>query len=348
MTTPEELEGFRRERYFARSWALLTKDRGWIKPVLVMTVAVLVPIVGVLGVIGYLYEWARLTAWGVNAAPKQRGVRIGACIASGWRAFVVALVWTIVSGIVLGIVAVLPVIGPIVSLLWTIINSVLVLVIMVAALRATIYQRIWGGLRVSTIWKMVSHDPGGLARVYGISLLGALIIGAVSSIVTFVALIGAIPQLIYYANYISAYESVMTSSMQAAFALQVLFAFLADIGPAIIVLILLVGFMGTILSMILVTAVGLWMRQFDVASWGREEDPLPPFADSPQGEGATSRPTDAPESLGLPVPGEASSNARDDERPAAPADGAPAPEQAPDQGEDARDEQDEGPVTPLP
>ena len=281
MTTPEELEGFRRERYFARSWALLTKDRGWIKPVLVMTVAVLVPIVGVLGVIGYLYEWARLTAWGVNAAPKQRGVRIGACIASGWRAFVVALVWTIVSGIVLGIVAVLPVIGPIVSLLWTIINSVLALVIMVAALRATIYQRIWGGLRVSTIWKMVSHDPVGLLRIAGIEILGGIIIGVVTTIALLPALFSIIPSLITMVEYLE-YSSVLSSGMQARIAMQSIFSMLSSIGPTVIVLILVCGFIGTILSLVCVNATALWMRQFNVAAWGRDEDPLPPFVSDPR------------------------------------------------------------------
>ena len=47
MVGESELEGFRRDRYFARSWALLTRDRGWIKPVLLMTVSLLVPFVKV-------------------------------------------------------------------------------------------------------------------------------------------------------------------------------------------------------------------------------------------------------------------------------------------------------------
>ena len=104
MVSEDELKGFRRDRYLARSWALLTRDRGWVKPVLLMTVAVLVPIVGLLGVLGYALEWARLTAWNVNAAPKQRGVDLGACIKSGWRGFVVMLVWGIVSGVVIAII----------------------------------------------------------------------------------------------------------------------------------------------------------------------------------------------------------------------------------------------------
>ena len=92
----------------ARSWALLTRDRGWIKPILAMIAATLVPIVGLLGVMGYAAEWARLTAWGVTSSPKQKNVRVGACIASGWRVFVVTVVWSIANSIILGLLALVP------------------------------------------------------------------------------------------------------------------------------------------------------------------------------------------------------------------------------------------------
>ena len=142
MIMDNELEGFRRDRYFARSWALLTRDRGWVKPVLVLSVALLVPVVGLLGVLGYALEWARLTAWGVNASPKQRGVDVGACIKSGWRGFVVMLVWGIVSGVVIALAEALPLIGALVSLIWVFASFVYAVVMMVASLRATIYQKI--------------------------------------------------------------------------------------------------------------------------------------------------------------------------------------------------------------
>lgn len=44
-------------KYFSHSWALLTRDKGWIKPILVLAIAMFVPIVGPLAVIGYAYEW---------------------------------------------------------------------------------------------------------------------------------------------------------------------------------------------------------------------------------------------------------------------------------------------------
>ena len=66
------------KKYFSRSWALMTKEKGWIKPILLMALACFVPIVGALGVLGYACEWARLSAWGVDSSPKQKGVKVGA------------------------------------------------------------------------------------------------------------------------------------------------------------------------------------------------------------------------------------------------------------------------------
>ena len=282
MVEESELEGFRRDRYFARSWALLTRDRGWIKPVLVMTAAALVPFVGWLGVIGYVQEWARLTAWGVNAAPKQKGVRVGECIKSGWRAFVVILVWSLVNAVVAAVLSAVPLFGGLLGFAWTIFGIFVNLMVMVAVLRATIYQKIKAGLRVKTVWEMASHDVGGLARVLGILAVGGAILAVITFVVLFSVLFSAIPQLIYMVDYVTRYEAILSSSMQAAFALNIIFSFLSAIGPALVVLYLISCFFGIVLSMLGFTAIGLWMRQFDVSAWGREEDPLPPFVGDPR------------------------------------------------------------------
>ena len=41
----DELNGYRRDRYFARSWALLTMEKGWWKPVLIMALFCLIPVI---------------------------------------------------------------------------------------------------------------------------------------------------------------------------------------------------------------------------------------------------------------------------------------------------------------
>ena len=44
------------EGYLSHSWGLLTRDEGWIKPLLVLAAAQLVPVIGPIGVNGYVLE----------------------------------------------------------------------------------------------------------------------------------------------------------------------------------------------------------------------------------------------------------------------------------------------------
>ena len=313
MAADADLEGYRPDHYFSRAWALLTRDRGWIKPVLVMSAALLVPVGGLFGVLGYALEWARLTAWGVTSAPKQRGVRVGDCIASGARAFVVMLVWGLCWGFVGGLLSAVPLLGSLFSFAWTILNLFAILVIMVAVLRATIYQRIRAGLRASTVWRMVSHDPGGLMRVFGLQLAGDAIIAAVGSIVTFVALMSALPQLFYLAGYLSEFSGLMSDSMRAMVVLQFVGALLSSALPALVVTYVLVVPATVVLTLLVYTALALWVRQFDVPAWGREEDPMPFESQDKAAPAAQPLPP-----VGATSPEPAAPHAEKDSAPAAP------------------------------
>ena len=293
MVAEEELEGFRRDRYFARSWALLTRHAGWIKPVLLLTVALLVPLVGWWGVMGYALEWARLTAWGVNAAPKQRGVRVVECIVSGARAFVVLLLWSVVAGIVVGLLSALPLVGWLVSAAWAVVSIFFYVVVMAAELRATIYRRIVPGLRVSVVWQMVRHDPMGLLRVFGMTALGGLLMGLVTTVVAFSAFASILPSLLYYVAYFGEYSQFMSDAALASGAVAFVFEALAAMGPVVIVLLLLDGFMAVVTLLLGYTAVALWMRQFNVPAWRADEDPLPPFVDDPRDQAPASPASDA-------------------------------------------------------
>ena len=318
MVTDSELEGFRRDRYLARSWALLTQQRGWIKPVLVMTVALFVPVAGLLGMIGYAAEWARLTAWGVNAAPKQRDVRVGECISSGWRAFVVMLVWGLCWGVIGALVDALPLFGDLLDLVWGILNLFFYVVTLVAVLRATIYRRIAPGLRVGTIWQMVRHDPAGLLRIFGMQVAGYAITTVIAGLITTLAFAGIIPELIYLVDYLE--YGVLQTSVVLEFMARVI----SSMGPALVILVLVSGFFAVIIELLLFTAVGLWLRQFDVEHWGRDEDPLPPFLDDVRSSGP------APDPVTPPSPSSDEPYTAQDSAPAAGSAPVSAPAPAPD------------------
>ena len=259
--------------YAKRAWALLTRDKGWIKPVLVMAAATLVPIAGPLGVSGYALEWARLTAWGVDASPKQKDVQVGACILSGWRAFVVSLVWGLCLGLVFGIInavtGVVPgVLGDLIqvvtSIAFFVVDLFLMVAIVVADVRTAIYERIGAGFRADRIWEMVRRDTKGFVQL----VLFTLAWGIITLIITFIIMlvIGL------------AFVPVMISSSYTSSEYAMMMALSQTIG-IVIVLALVFGYAFSVLMsgymLVFYNAVALWMRQFDVPSWGRSEDPLP-------------------------------------------------------------------------
>ena len=260
--------------YWSRSWELLTRDEGWIKPVLVLAAARFVPIVGPFGADGYALEWARLTSWGVDSSPKQKGVDISACIRSGAKAFVVSLGYVLaiflmryLVGAILG-----SVLGSLASLALSLALSVLVVV---AELRATIYQTIGAGYQVDRIFDMVKRDYKGLLRIMGLVMAMAFTLGIIisiaASIVIATSMGGAFVELARLETYGYVDEWRVINTFMTA---------LATAMPIVCVFLFGVSILHTVTSLITTTAVGLWMRQFDVTNWGESSDPLPSTAAS--------------------------------------------------------------------
>lgn len=266
-------------KYFSHSWALLTRDKGWIKPILVLAVAALVPIVGPLAVLGYACEWARLSAWNVDAAPKQRGVKIGACIAAGWRAFVVILVWSLVCGIAISVATALVgalhvrLLSSLLSIAVALAELLLSLVIMAAVVRATIYSKISAGLSPTRIYEMVSRDASGLFKLIAIPLVTSLIVGGIGivSAVVLLSLVSPdIVRIVYEVEYLSAMSGSDPSGLVSAVG-----SIIRTVLPACVIVSYASLLFSTAGSLLLVNSVGLWMRQFNVAAWGGPSDPLP-------------------------------------------------------------------------
>lgn len=275
--------GFERDRYFSRAWSLLTREKGWWKPVAVCAAADLVPVAGPLGVLGYRLEWARLVAWGADVSPKRHGVRVGSCISSGWRGFLVLLVWGLVMSVIGGVCGALPLIGGLLSTLWTICCLYLGMVVSVATLRATIYQKAGAGFSWKNLVELGRRDPSGLLSIVGWEMLCYLVIALVSGIVLSVTALGAMPRIIsltselgYYNSGLSPYGDLEYYVTQLA--MELFFYVIAAFGPTLIVLGLIALVLRNGISMVVYAALGLWIRQFDVANWGRSEEPLPSTA----------------------------------------------------------------------
>lgn len=266
--------------YISRSWDMLTRDKGWIKVILLLALASFVPFVGLIGLVGYGLEWARLTAWGIDSSPKQRGVRIGECLASGWRALVVTFVWMFVWMLAVGIVnSIADVLLP--DALASLIGSLLVLaqlfyilVVYVAVLRAAIYTKIYAGLNPSRVFEMVKRAPGDLFFFVLIPIVGGLIVSAIWIFFMLLGGVSVLPEIIKMAR-------AATGSFDDAMFIRHLTAMLRIVMPIAAIAGYLSSVVNAATSLLSYNAVGLWMRQFDVARWGGPSDPLPQAASLP-------------------------------------------------------------------
>ncbi|WP_298579332.1 DUF4013 domain-containing protein [uncultured Olegusella sp.] len=254
--------------YYKKSLALLRHDRGWIKPVLVMAAANFVPIAGPLGCNGYAVEWARLIAWGVDAAPKQRNVRVGECISAGWRAFVGAL-WVGISVYVLNLLfASVLKDGAVANTFSLLLSFIATFLVPVAALHATIYHDFKAGWQIKRIWSLIKADHKGALRLIGLYIVLQLVIGLILSLIWMAILILIASQL--SDSYLMlAYSDVLqdlTASYVMYAAADILRLVAANALPcAIAAFISSLGF--SFFQMIQTCATGLWLRQFDVPTW---------------------------------------------------------------------------------
>lgn len=269
-------------RYLSRSWALLTRDSGWVKPVLILSLVGLVPIIGPMAVLGYALEWARLTAWGIDAAPKQRHVDVGQVLVSGLRGTVVLAVWELALGAAYGLLCLVlghtpgtsdgSVAAGLLDAVYGVVGTLLIVVVMVAQVRSAIYQRVKAGLRADRVLQMAGHDFGGLMHMLGMQVLGWLVELCVAVVFGVVLLALAMPYVIGYASgdvLLGSYAlgSWISQTLRSLVIPVVLFAFATS-------------FVSQSTVLLTVTGVALWMRQFDVAKWGRSSDPLPKDAAS--------------------------------------------------------------------
>lgn len=281
---------------FGSSWRMLTRDKGWIKPVLVLTLVGWIPILGQIAVFGYALEWARLTAWGVDSAPKQRGVDYGKVLSTGWRAFLVTLTLGLVITLVLqiifpgslavlyssmtglsGFAAMLNIAaGGVMSIVLWILVLLSSTFVNAAALRATLYDSFSAGWRLDRLFQMIGRDFGGFLKTYVVSLLGGLISMVYTAVVSFLGGIVVSIGVLGAVSFVGISGSYMD---EGEYLIRQLLSWGA--GPALLIVIcaIVLAFigaaLGTAMSLVSINAVGQWFCRFDVNRWGTSAAPLP-------------------------------------------------------------------------
>lgn len=312
---------------FSASWKMMTRDKGWLKPILVLTLIGWIPILGQIAILGYGFEWARLTAWGVDAAPKQRGVDYGKILTTGGRAFVISLAVNVVLGIleslifgvemgalglfgssssVLGNFAVAGALGTsgAVAIFFEIVNMLVGTFIMVAVMRATIYDDFSAAWRIDRLFQMISDDLGGFLRVYVISLIA----GLVNWLYSFI--LGVVGTIVVMGGAAGVMAYGYGTGLMGHGAERMLIHALLSMGPAVLLLVVVLGvlamFLGGVIStamqLVTINATGQWFTRFDLARWGVSSAPLPvgvPLVKGFNASVGTGTPTGAP-SAGAP------------------------------------------------
>lgn len=278
---------------FTTSWKMLTRDKGWIKPVLVLALVGWIPILGQMAILGYGLEWARLTAWGVDAAPKQRGVDYGKVLTTGGIAFLISLTLGLALALVnllltggwysaaLFPAAVSVFTGSLVdvaressvftALIMLVLDSFMGTFTAAAMMRATLYDGFSAGWRLDRLFQMIGRDAKGFLHLYLISLVGSLVNAAYSLFATALA-------------SIAVFGGVMGLAMGAhASSNEVVSRLLMGVGPGIVVVgvivFLAVAFAGAVIStavqLVFLNATGQWFCRFEVSRWGVSSAPLP-------------------------------------------------------------------------
>lgn len=296
---------------FTTSWKMLTRDKGWIKPILILTLVGWIPILGQIAILGYGLEWARLTAWGVDAAPKQRGVVYGKVLATGGIAFLVMLTMGLVTGIVDTILfgrwysitslpfgssifadSVITLAGDVTSVLGIavlVVNLLMGAFITAAMLRATLYDSFGAGWRIDRLFQMVVRDPGGFFHAYAVSLIGGIVNSVYAMVVTL-------------AGGLAAFGGAMGVALSMGIASDTIIErLLYGAGPGLVILLVVVAlaaaFAGSAISitmqLVSINAMGQWFCRFRVDLWGVSSAPLPdgvPVRFPGTGAGAPARP----------------------------------------------------------
>lgn len=187
----------------------------------------------------------------------------------------VAAGWSIAAVIVGSIVENLPWIGDFLGSVWGIFTLFLGVVFVVAEVRATIYQNFKAGYRAKTLWQMVSRDPWGLLRVFVIKLVPTLIVGVVGFLMFVPAMFGSLGFIADLVDYMDSYYYYMTDAEEMRLALEVVGFFVEQFAPAFFVTLVVALAANAFVNLLVDCSVGLWLRQFDVPAWGKDEDPLP-------------------------------------------------------------------------
>lgn len=286
-------------RYFRTSFGDIKSSQGWFGKICLLGLISLIPVFGQMTVYGYAYEWAHKAAWGMDSPmPRKIYGRPGSkMLRWGWFVLVIGIVFSLAPGIVMSIGGSLSSAGAetgfytatgrymmvspgnialgglgwVASVIGLVLTVFAMLMAWAGTMRMTVYDRLGAGFQFGKLWAMVRQDFGGLMRIFGMALLfgiiGAVVIGFIMVIAVMIILGATIAPLIFVIENGGYYTD------------SALIGYILTLVATMLPLILVVSYIGLVynafIQLLVARALGYWMRQFDVANWGTQNDPLP-------------------------------------------------------------------------
>lgn len=288
-----------RTHYFQSAWEDIKHTRGWFGKILLLALLNLIPILGQIMVLSYLYGWAREIAWGIHepAPAKIIANDDGKFWWRGWLIAVLTVAFLAVPAILNALSGSIEaysyewtIFGPqlvtdpglsslkaVLSFAACVLGLGLLVFSWVGCMRVAIYNRLSAGFQFKKMWAMLRHDGAGMGRIFLMNLLFSFIMGCI------LAVIMAIFLSIVLAVGISALGGIqnlaMIAQLDSSQAIWVAMQALLAAGGVGIILLLIMMYMGSIavvfVQMLVIRALGYWTMQFDVPLWGGQDDPLP-------------------------------------------------------------------------
>ena len=269
------------EGYFKTSWSDIRNSPGWFGKVCLMGLLLFIPVFGPIVVNGYAFGWARDIAWDVHRPMPEKifGNEDGQLYSRGFYAWLITLIVSVIVSVISGIAYD----NGTVQVIAVILGLFLGVVALVCIMRSAIYGRLGAGFQLNRVWNMIRHDSNGLLRILGMVLLVGLIVGlvwtVVFSIVLALLILGGIAVVGAGYNWDALGYGLMYGGAGAEDQFLALLGALAPvIGIAIVVMLVLFYVLMAFdawVTLLEARAMGYWTRQFDVAHWGGQDDPMP-------------------------------------------------------------------------
>lgn len=303
MSTTESMSG----KYWKTCSKDITSSEGWFKKILLLGLVSFVPVFGQMTLQGYAYEWAHKAAWGVaGPMPKKIYGRANSPLLRwGWFAFAIGFIISLIPAVIVCISSfmvdaglgisiwamydpsyyyhgavgagsgIMLVIGVILMIVGFVASFAAYVLTWVCCMRMTAYNKFGAGMQLGKAFKMIKHDFGGIMRIFGMYLLTALIIVVIVTvimcIVMFVVLFGAVALGVASTSGFHAMSESHAAGMIIVMVLMVLLLAFPFILACVYIELVMLAWQ----TLLVTRAVGYWTAQFDIAHWGRMEDPMP-------------------------------------------------------------------------